>query len=297
MDATTIFIIGILITGVLALAGIFAVALRREPTAGSITVGELDERARAADEARANKAEQAAQAAAEAGAVAVITEAPPDGPQDSPQEAPSEPPPDPLTDQTVVTKTEYGVTRRQFLNRALLAIFGLFLLQFAIASIAFVWPKLKGGFGTPVNAGNLDEIKQELSVAGAVVPMFIPAAQSWITLFPLSEMPGSSFEGTPFVVAGGEDDGVAVMAMWQKCPHLGCRVPTCIPSQGFECPCHGSKYNIHGEYEAGPAPRNLDRFGVEVNDAGDLIIQTGVIVETPRAKNKTAQYPQGPFCV
>jgi cytochrome b6-f complex iron-sulfur subunit len=87
------------------------------------------------------------------------------------------------------------------------------------------------------------------------------------------------------------------MAMWQKCPHLGCRVPTCIPSQGFECPCHGSKYNIHGEYEAGPAPRNLDRFGVEENDAGDLIIQTGVIVETSRAKNKTAEYPQGPFCV
>jgi hypothetical protein len=34
-----------------------------------------------------------------------------------------------------------------------------------------------------------------------------------------------------------------------------------------------------------------------VNDAGDLIVQTGVIVETARSKNKTAQYPQGPFCV
>jgi cytochrome b6-f complex iron-sulfur subunit len=295
MDATTIFIIGILITGVLALAGIFAVALRREPTAGSLTAEELDDRARAADEARAKKTEQAAQAAAEAGAVATITEAPPEALSEAPP--PSGPAPDPLTDQTVITEIEYGVTRRKFLNRALLAIFGLFLLQFAIASIAFVWPKLSGGFGTPVNAGNLNDIKRELSVAGTVVPMFIPAAQSWITLFPLSEMAGSSFEGTPFVVAGGEDDGVAVMAMWQKCPHLGCRVPTCIPSQGFECPCHGSKYNIHGEYEAGPAPRNLDRFGVEVNDAGDLIIQTGVIVETPRAKNKTAEYPQGPFCV
>jgi cytochrome b6-f complex iron-sulfur subunit len=293
MDATTIFIIGILITGVLALAGIFAVAVRREPTAGPISAAELDERARAADKARAKKAQQAAPAPADTGAVATILEAPPE----APPESPPEPAPDPLTDKTVVTEIEYGVTRRKFLNRALVAIFGLFLLQFAIASIAFVWPKLKGGFGTPVNAGNLNDLKAEISVAGSIVPMFIPSAQSWITLFPLSELEGSSFEATPFVLAGGDDDGVAVMAMWQKCPHLGCRVPTCIPSQGFECPCHGSKYNIHGEYELGPAPRNLDRFGVEVNDAGDLIIQTGVIVETSRAKNKTAEYPQGPFCV
>ncbi len=293
MDATTIFIIGILITGVLALAGIFAVAVRREPTAGPISAAELDERARAADKARAKKAQQAAPAPADTGAVATILEAPPE----APPESPPEPAPDPLTDKTVVTETEYGVTRRKFLNRALVAIFGLFLLQFAIASIAFVWPKLKGGFGTPVNAGNLNDLKSKISVAGSIVPMFIPSAQSWITLFPLSELEGSSFEATPFVLAGGDDDGVAVMAMWQKCPHLGCRVPTCIPSQGFECPCHGSKYNIHGEYELGPAPRNLDRFGVEVNDAGDLIIQTGVIVETSRAKNKTAEYPQGPFCV
>jgi cytochrome b6-f complex iron-sulfur subunit len=297
MDATTIFIIGILITGVLALAGIFAVALRREPTAGPMSAEELDKRARAADEARTKKAQQAAQAAADAGAVATIVEAPPETRAEAPPEAPTEPAPDPLTDKIVVTETEYGVTRRQFFNRALLAVFGLFLLQFAIASIAFVWPKLKGGFGTPVNAGNLDELKAEISVAGAIIPVFIPSAQSWITLFPLSELEGSSFEATPFVLAGGEDDGVAVMAIWQKCVHLGCRVPTCIPSQGFECPCHGSKYNIHGEYEAGPAPRNLDRFGVEENDVGDLIIQTGVIVETSRARNKTAEYPRGPFCV
>ena len=133
--------------------------------------------------------------------------------------------------------------------------------------------------------------------AGAVVPVFKASAQSWLVTFDLDQLEGSSFENTSCVVAGGEVDGVGVMALWQKCVHLGCRVPSCVPSQGFECPCHGSKYNIHGEYEAGPAPRNLDRFGVEVNDAGDLIVQTGVIVETARSKNKTAQYPQGPFCV
>ncbi|MCH7844704.1 MAG: Rieske 2Fe-2S domain-containing protein [Acidobacteria bacterium] len=287
MDATSIFIIGILITGALAVLGIFAVAFRRDPSAGPVTVEELDVKARQADEAsRAMKAEQqAADDEVTVAAVATVVEAPPEATAD------------PLTDQIEVTVAEYNVTRRQFFNRALLAVFGLFLLQFALASLAFIWPKLRGGFGTPVNVGNLEEIKREISVAGAVVPLFRASAQSWLVTFDLDQLEGSSFENTPFVIAGGEADGVGVMALWQKCVHLGCRVPSCVPSQGFECPCHGSKYNIHGEYEAGPAPRNLDRFGVEVNDAGDLIIQTGVIVETARSKNKTAQYPQGPFCV
>jgi cytochrome b6-f complex iron-sulfur subunit len=86
------------------------------------------------------------------------------------------------------------------------------------------------------------------------------------------------------------------MALWQRCVHLGCRVPECDSSQGFECPCHGSKYNYHGEYEDGPAPRNMDRFAVEV-DGDQLIIDTGAIIQTARSARKTAIYPQGPSCI
>ena len=196
-----------------------------------------------------------------------------------------------------ITANAYGVTRRKFFNRALAAVFGLFLAQFALASLWFVWPKLKGGFGTPVNAGKVGELKAEVIQGGTVQPKFIASAQSWVVPFEVSLLPGSSYEGVPFVVAGGEGDGVGLMALWQRCVHLGCRVPDCVSSQGFECPCHGSKYNIHGEYEAGPAPRNLDRFGVSVSDSGDFIIETGNIVQTARSKTKTAPYPQGPFCV
>ena len=87
------------------------------------------------------------------------------------------------------------------------------------------------------------------------------------------------------------------MALWQRCVHLGCRVPQCDSSQGFECPCHGSKYNFHGEYEDGPAPRNLDRFLVEVNESNELINDTGTVIETARASVKTIEYPQGPSCI
>jgi cytochrome b6-f complex iron-sulfur subunit len=87
------------------------------------------------------------------------------------------------------------------------------------------------------------------------------------------------------------------MALYQRCVHLGCRVPWCQTSQGFECPCHGSKYNGIGEYFGGPAPRNLDRFVVEVSDSGVLTIKTGSIVETPRAIDKSVEYPQGVACI
>jgi cytochrome b6-f complex iron-sulfur subunit len=87
------------------------------------------------------------------------------------------------------------------------------------------------------------------------------------------------------------------MALWQRCVHLGCRVPTCPSSQGFECPCHSSKYNYHGEYEDGPAPRNLDRFVVSVDEAGNFIVDTGQVIQTSRARVKSTEYPQGPSCL
>lgn len=284
MNATTVFVIGIIGAGILTVIGIFAVALRRGPSAGPITAEEIQRGAGAEKPKPPPVPAQPAPAEA-ASAVATLTE------------ARQEPPPDPLTEKRTVSETEYGVTRRRFLTRALYVLSGLFLAEFALVGLSYVWPKLKGGFGTPINAGNLDELRASLTEGGTVVPLFLPSAQAWIIPFELDKLPGSSYEGVPFVVAGGEDDGVGVMALWQRCPHLGCRVPDCIPSQGFECPCHGSKFNIHGEYNTGPAPRNMDRFGLSVTDAGDLIIETGTVVQTPRSKNLTAEYPLGPFCV
>ena len=40
---------------------------------------------------------------------------------------------------------------------------------------------------------------------------------------------------------------LGIVALSQRCVHLGCRVPFCQTSQWFECPCHGSKYNRVGE--------------------------------------------------
>lgn len=187
-----------------------------------------------------------------------------------------------------VSTEEAGVSRRQFFNRALLATFGSFLALMGVDSLAFLWPKLSGGFGADIDAGAISDLQaQSVTPDGSIVPVFVPEARAYVVPAPatLSEQ----YEGRGVEAAG-------LMALFQRCVHLGCRVPWCGPSQGFECPCHGSKYNAIGEYFAGPAPRNLDRFVVE-SVGGRFIIKTGTIIETPRAAILSVNFPQGPSCI
>lgn len=289
MDATTLFIIGIVAAAGLLAIGVFTVAGRRPKDETGITAP-LDRVALQRD--RRARQERAARSAA---AVAVLSPPETDEEDQAADEGPA--PVDPMLERTEVSASQLGVTRRSFFNRALLTVFGIFLGQFAIAGLAFMWPKLGEGFGSPITLGNLDDLRSEIIQGdGSIVPTFVASAQTWLVPMPESAIAGSSFEGLP-VVAGASGSEPGLMALWQRCVHLGCRVPSCVPSQGFECPCHGSRYNFHGEFESGPAPRNMDRFVVELDDANNLIVQTGQVIETPRASTKTIQYPQGPSCV
>jgi cytochrome b6-f complex iron-sulfur subunit len=88
-----------------------------------------------------------------------------------------------------------------------------------------------------------------------------------------------------------------LLALYQKCPHLGCRVPFCESSARFECPCHGSIFNLKGEYVGGPAPRGMDMFPVRV-EGEQVLVDTGTIVEGP-AKGKLTMSGEaaGPSCL
>jgi cytochrome b6-f complex iron-sulfur subunit len=188
-----------------------------------------------------------------------------------------------------VSSEEAGVSRRQFFNRALSATFGSFLAILGIELLAFMWPRLKGGFGASIDAGAVvDLLAATRAPDGGVVPAFIPEARAYVVPVDDDNL-SDQFEGKSVAAEG-------LMALYQRCVHLGCRVPWCAPSQGFECPCHGSKYDYMGEYFGGPAPRNLDRFVVEVIDS-QFIIHTGDILQTPRAPTRSVAYPQGPSCI
>jgi len=88
-----------------------------------------------------------------------------------------------------------------------------------------------------------------------------------------------------------------IFALSQKCPHLGCRVPFCDSSGRFECACHGSVYDLAGEWIAGPAPRGMDRFAVS-QDGDSLVVDTSVVIPGP--EHGADQYltpPKGPSCL
>ncbi|NDJ61751.1 MAG: Rieske 2Fe-2S domain-containing protein [Chloroflexi bacterium] len=72
-----------------------------------------------------------------------------------------------------------------------------------------------------------------------------------------------------------------LVSLYGVCTHLGCLPRWEEGRSRFECPCHGSKFELNGDYIEGPAPRNLDRFRMtvtfedgttaEMNDSGDPI--------------------------
>jgi len=88
-----------------------------------------------------------------------------------------------------------------------------------------------------------------------------------------------------------------LFALSQKCPHLGCHVPYCESSGRFECPCHGSIYDLAGEYVAGPAPRGMDRFQVKI-DGDNVVVDTGVQISgPPRGAKRFFTPAKGPGCI
>jgi len=144
-----------------------------------------------------------------------------------------------------------GVTRRQFLNRSSVALMTVSLAGFGAACVAFLWPKLSGGFGSKINAGNINDLKTQIRANNNF--LYLPEGRAWLTEYPKEGLPKAEAVYPANVLTGME---AGITALYQKCPHLGCRVPECASSQWFECPCHGSQYNRNGEKKAGPAPRS-----------------------------------------
>jgi cytochrome b6-f complex iron-sulfur subunit len=68
------------------------------------------------------------------------------------------------------------------------------------------------------------------------------------------------------------------LAMYRKCPHLGCVVPWKEDEGNFNCPCHSSLFTTVGEVISGPAPRPMDLFPVEII-ADEVFVDTGIVIQ------------------
>jgi cytochrome b6-f complex iron-sulfur subunit len=156
--------------------------------------------------------------------------------------------------------------RRRFLSWAWKILGAGLVVDAGWTSYDLLRPQKTGGFGGVIDAGSVGDYPE-----GAV--QYFPTGRFYVT----------SSEGK-------------VVALFQKCPHLGCRVPFCDSSGRFECPCHGSIYNIRGEYIQGPAPRGMDRFPIKVQ--GDkVLVDTSDVVEGPaRGVSSVSSEAKGPPC-
>lgn len=189
---------------------------------------------------------------------------------------------------------QVGFTRRQFLNRGNTILMVLGISGFGAAVVAFLWPpKQEGTFGSTIGVGNVDEVRQNISDNAGFY--YLASGRTWITEFPASAVGKAETAGYGAAVVEGMRSGF--VALYQKCPHLGCRVPECATSQWFECPCHGSQYNRVGEKKAGPAPRGMDHFALRVVGGTVSVDTSTVIPGAAIGTNTTGQEAEGPHCI
>jgi cytochrome b6-f complex iron-sulfur subunit len=167
------------------------------------------------------------------------------------------------------------MSRRSFMRRLFWVGTGLLTLEFLAGTVNFLWPNVRTGLGGKFTIGKASDIAGTQPTWTSGHPFAYGKARVFFINVPAAK---SLVEGTNQTVV---DPGSDVLALYRKCPHLGCQIPTlCDQSQWFECLCHGSKYNIIGEKRAGPAPRGMDSFRVELTD-GVYVIDTSVIVSGP----------------
>jgi cytochrome b6-f complex iron-sulfur subunit len=157
------------------------------------------------------------------------------------------------------------ITRRVFLLGGFWSALGLALVGMIGSPLDFIWPRNLKGFGGPVTVSP-DRIPAE-----GDEPQRIIEGKFWLL----------NLKAGPTTSPGADTPG-GLLALWTKCPHLGCTVPW-RPDFTFEgvkawfrCPCHGSTYSRDGGVKVfGPTPRSLDVFPITVNSDKSLTVLTG----------------------
>jgi len=190
-----------------------------------------------------------------------------------------------LTSQAIKSLRQHpvqGIPRRRLLRVSIGAAIALWLTELGAGTIGFLWPNLKGGFGGAVTIGKLDDVKRlssSLPIAEGF-PAYYQEARAFIVLYDPSRQ-----QFIPGEDKTGDGESLNVRALYQRCPHLGCKPNPCLKNFWFECPCHGSRYDRLGIKAAGaqygPAPRSMDRFSATFDSGGVLTLDTGKITLGP----------------
>lgn len=184
------------------------------------------------------------------------------------------------------------LSRRRFLRRSMLAIWGLSATASVGGALYMLYPNLAGQFGSDITVGKKTDFPAakpghgtfQLGQKGVFYQQPAKAYISHLAADTVYLLHGTDLsdqlDSENFVK---DSDGSYWVALYQRCVHLGCTVPFRDDCDSFKCPCHGSHYNVDGEYLDGPAPRSLDRFAISFSGT-DVVVSTGTL-------NNTVQHP------
>jgi cytochrome b6-f complex iron-sulfur subunit len=99
-------------------------------------------------------------------------------------------------------------------------------------------------------------------------------------------LPESLPEGQGFIPPGRSvtlfRDQEGVYAISLVCTHLGCIVKS--TPEGFECPCHGSRFTADGSVAKGPAPRALPWLQVSGSGGAYLVDEAATVPPGTKVK-------------
>ena len=99
-------------------------------------------------------------------------------------------------------------------------------------------------------------------------------------------LPETLAAGQPFVPPGRSvaifRDAEGTYAISQVCTHLGCIVKA--ESDGFHCPCHGSRFTVEGAVSKGPAPAPLPWRKVALDGASCVVDEDVTVPAGTKAK-------------
>ena len=172
---------------------------------------------------------------AETTAPSPVTPAPKPAPAKAPPSKPAAPAP---------PAAPKGVTRREFLYYVWGDSMALFLIETAGISVLFALPRFRAG-----------EFGGVISVAASDFPK-------------ANDPPVANNEGKFWMAT--TDQGIIVN--YKVCTHLGCIYKWDDLAHHYACPCHGSQFQLNGDWIAGPAPRGLDRFALQVFDKSGKLL-------------------------
>lgn len=156
---------------------------------------------------------------------------------------------------TFPTIFENEISRRQFLETSFKVLLGVAAVELGAAGILFLRARsLEGKFGGVITAGRIEDF-----TAGSVI----------------------EFEEENFYLLVVANKGF--MAIFRRCPHLGCTVNWVASKEKFYCPCHAASFDPNGDRLSTIVTRALDTFPVFFED-GLVKVDTSKVVNRERHK-------------